>query len=151
MITEIQLEEYVKNIIEANQIDVYIAAIKIKRDNIIYIFLDSDNTVKIENCIVITKELEKLLDRDDEDFELNVSSYGAEEPLRFARQYKKNIDRELLIEKIDGNFLNGILIESDDKGIIIKTIPKKKKEEPTEITLSYSDIKEAKIKIQFKK
>jgi ribosome maturation factor RimP len=130
--------------------DVFIAEVLVKSDNRIYIFLESDNQVLIENCTGISKYVESHLDREAEDFELNVSSYGANQPLKFPRQYVKNIGRLIDVEKNDDTLLEGSLTAANEEGITIVIAPKKKKDAPVEMVIPYNEIKEARIKISFK-
>ncbi len=131
-------------------LNAYVADIKIKPSNVIYVFLDSDDSVKIEDCIIVSKYIESNLDRESEDFELNVSSYGAEQPLRFSRQYIKNIGRNIKVETNNDEIFNAVLTNATEDYIILSVSAKKKKEAAKEVKIEYSDIKEAKIVISFK-
>lgn len=131
-------------------LDVYIAEVLVKSDSRIYVFLDSDNSVHVENCIVVSKFIESKLDRDAEDFELNVSSYGANQPLIFPRQYVKNVGRSIDIVKNDETELIGVIKAADEIGVMLIVAPKKKKDLPQEVKVEYSEIKEARIVISFK-
>jgi len=150
MINKERIEKLVENAIKELATEVYVADILIKSDNRIYVFLDSDTYVHIEDCIVISKHIESQIDRESEDFELNVSSYGATQPLKFPRQYIKNIGRNLEIIKQDDTEAIGEITAANDNGIVILVTPKKKKETPISMELSYNEIKEAKIMISFK-
>ena len=72
----------------------------------IRIFIDSDSRVLIEHCIELSKFIESQLDRDVEDFELNVSSSGLDQPYRLSRQYIKNIGREVSVLQKDNTKIN---------------------------------------------
>ena len=61
--------------------DKFLVDILVKRDDKIFVFIDSDTNLTIQDCIDLTKTIEGKLDRDKEDFELMVSSPGLEYPL----------------------------------------------------------------------
>ena len=66
-----------KLVLEAIQgTDLFITEVKVKKGNTILVFLDGDNGVSIDSCIQVSRFVEKHLDRDKVDFELNVSSFG---------------------------------------------------------------------------
>lgn len=150
MINKERIEKLVEAAIKELSTDVYVADIIVKSDNRIYVFLDSDTYVHIEDCIVISKHVENQIDRESEDFELNVSSYGATQPLKFSRQYIKNIGRNLEVLKQDDTEVIGEITAANDNGIVLLVTPKKKKETPISMELTYNEIKEAKIMISFK-
>jgi ribosome maturation factor RimP len=69
--------------------DKFPVEVQIKGNNIITVIIDGDTGVTIDDCIRLSKHIESKLDRDTEDFELRVSSFGADKPLKMKRQYKK--------------------------------------------------------------
>ena len=70
--------------------------------NKINITLDGDNGVALKDCMAISRAIEHNLDREEEDFSLEVASVGATTPMIMPRQYKKNIGRELEVKTQDG-------------------------------------------------
>ena len=85
------IEEKVKEILGEG--DLFLVEVKVSKNNNIQVFIDGDNGVKIQDCIDLSRQLEECLDRESEDFELSVLSFGLEEPLKMQRQYVKNIGR----------------------------------------------------------
>ena len=67
----------------------------ITADNKIWVVLDGDDGVTVQDCIRISRAIEHNLDREEEDFSLEVASAGAASVLTMPRQYKKNIGRKL--------------------------------------------------------
>ena len=114
-------------------------------------FIDGDNGVKIQDCIDLSRSLEECLDRESEDFELSVLSFGLEEPLKLQRQYVKNIGRSLQVESEEGSF-TGVLksVEEESFTIELKKKNKKDKENDNLKTYNYKEIKSAKVVISFK-
>ncbi len=131
--------------------DKFLVDVIIKPGNRVYVFIDGDHGVTIDDCVRINRLLESKLDRDEEDFEMIVSSAGADQPLRLPRQYVKNIGRSLHLRLNDNSEMKGKLKKVDDNGILILTDgDRKKKTPPVELPVSFNEIKEAKVIISFK-
>ncbi len=125
--------------------DRFAVSVAVRSDNRIRIFIDSDTHVLIEHCIELSKFIEGHLDREVEDFELNVSSSGLDQPYKLSRQYIKNIGREVSVLQKDNSKIEGTLIAADEQGFSVKGITKVKKViTETMHTFLYSDIKETK-------
>jgi len=62
--------------------DIYFVDAKVSTDNRITIYLDSLAGVKISDCAKLSKYVEDKLDRENDDFELIVSSAGLDQPLK---------------------------------------------------------------------
>ena len=56
--------------------DIFVVQIKVSKNNVIEVSIDGDNGVKVEDCIELSRYIDKHLDRDKEDFELTVMSFG---------------------------------------------------------------------------
>ena len=136
----------------------YIVELTISSANSIHVEIDKMvGGVTVTDCVSVSRNVEHNLDRDEEDFELHVSSAGLDKPLRHINQYIKNIGRRVEIVRKDGEKLEGEIIKITDDTMIIKDqvskqIENKKKkvlvEEVTEV--HFSDVKESKIVISFK-
>lgn len=120
--------------------------------------IDGDNGVAIEDCVALSRHVEFSLDRETEDFALNVSSAGIDMPLKLVRQYKKYIDKNLEITLKTGEKIAGRLLSADDDKIeLVPSIknPNAKKGAPQKLvegelkTLSLDQIEETKIEITF--
>ncbi|QXP51559.1 ribosome assembly cofactor RimP [Cellulophaga sp. HaHa_2_1] len=123
--------------------------------NKINIILDGDAGVNLTDCIAISRSIDQNLDREEEDFSLEVASVGATTPMVMPRQYKKNIGRELEVKTLDGKF-EGILTAANDQGITLewkarepKPVGKGKVTVQKKQEFSFSDIQEAKVIIKF--
>ena len=152
-------ENLIRQLIEARiaDTDLYILNVEIGSGNNINVELESAGAVSIEDCMAVSRAVEHNLDRDQADFSLKVSSPGLDKPLRDHRQFVKNIGRELKVKLADGETIEGKLLSADTSGIVLhlrhreRVEGKKKKiwvEENRE--LSHPEIKEAKVKINFK-
>jgi len=129
-----------------------------KPGNRIAVFVDSIKGITIEECISISRFIESKLDRDAEDFELEVSSPGLENPLKLPEQFQKNMGRELEVVTFDGLKTRGKLVMAGD-GVIrleVESIEKdshsrKKVKRINNWERRIEDIKSAKVAISFKK
>jgi len=105
----------------------------------------------------MSRHVESMLDREEADFELLVSSPGLDQPFKVIQQYHKNIGREVSVVKTSGEKLKGLLSKVDEESISIefttkeKIEGKKKKEVVTHLqSIAMSEIKETRIIISFK-
>ena len=146
MIDKLTVLEIVHDALEGS--DKFLINLKITTDNRIFVDIDGDNGVDIDDCIELSRAIEARLDRDVDDYELQVSSAGADSPLKMPRQYKRHIGRLLFITTTDGRDLEAYLNAADDNHIEVRT-KGQKKQAPQEISLTYSDIKTAHVVIVF--
>lgn len=155
MITENTIRALIGTKIEGTEY--YILSLDIGPGNAIVVELENSGPVSIEDCVAISRAIEHNLDREAEDFSLQVSSPGLDKPLRDHRQYIKNVGRTLKVRLADNEEVEGELRSADAEKIVLFTQRKervegKKKrilvEEERELT--YPEIKQAKIKINFK-
>lgn len=124
-------------------------------DNSIRIVLDGDNGVSLQDCMDVSRAIEHNLDREEEDFALEVTSAGAASPLQYPRQYKKNVGRTLKVRTATQE-LEGTLVQSQEDSITLEWKAREPKAEGKgKVTvkksqqIDYSDIKEAKVVLKF--
>ena len=136
--------------------DCFLVELKVNNTRV-EIFLDSDDSVTFEKCRKISRMIEAVLDEEQwlgEKYTLEVSSAGVGRPLKFTRQYVKNIGRNVEIKKVDGERVKGELVEADDEKVTVKFLEtvkegKKKKKVETTVEVPMVEIKESKIKVSF--
>ena len=121
----------------------------------IIIGIDGDNGVVLQDCIDVSRAVEGNLDREEQDFSLEVASVGVGSPLKLVRQYKKNIGRTLIVKTKTEN-IEAELVEANDLFIILswqareaKKVGKGKETVQKELQIPYSDIKEAIVTVTF--
>lgn len=129
--------------------DKFLVDLKITTDNRIFVSIDGDNGIIIDDCVELSRAIENSLNREEEDFELNVASAGLDTPLKLARQYKKNIGQDLQVTTFDGEQLTGTLTEANDEQFVIQPPHGKKKAPLDPVTFKYRDVKKAMIVIHF--
>jgi ribosome maturation factor RimP len=129
----------------------FLVEVFIKPVNRIYIFIDGDHGVTISDCVELHRHVESQYDRETVDFELNVSSSGADQPIRLPRQYLKNIGRSLNVKLSEEETITGQLEAVHETGITLLTKgDKKKKSAPETLDIKFVEIKESKVIISFK-
>jgi ribosome maturation factor RimP len=156
---ENKIKTLINNYLEGTE--KFLVELKLTPSNKIIVEIDSDNIVLIEDCVKLSRFIESNFDRDVEDYELQVSSAGLENPLKLKRQYFKNIGRNAEILLNDGSRKSGVLKSVDEDGIELQedlwTVNKKgkkiKKNQTAKslIKLLFTDINETKILVSFKK
>jgi ribosome maturation factor RimP len=100
--------------------------VRVSEGNAISILLDDDEGTSIAKCIALSRHLEDELDRDAEDFSLDVSSPGLDQPLKMHRQYQKNIGRDVQLKIREAGKVAGKLIAATEDEIIIQTREKRR-------------------------
>lgn len=134
----------------------FIVDISVKPGNKITVLMDSDKGIVIADCVQVSRHIESNLNRDVEDFSLEVSSPGLDYPLKKVRQYKKNIGRQVSSTTKEGEKVTGKLIDADENGIVIETKSKERIEGKkskqliiNNINLTYNQLKETKVVLSF--
>jgi Uncharacterized protein conserved in bacteria len=135
----------------------YLVDVSIKAGNYIVVEIDNDESVSIDDCAQLSRYLEENLDREKEDFELEVGSAGITSPFKILRQYTKNIGNEVEVLLKSGTKTSGVLKAATENEIVI-TIEKKVKPEGAkrkviveeDLTYSLDEIKYTKYLIRFK-
>ncbi|MDR1091425.1 MAG: ribosome assembly cofactor RimP [Prevotella sp.] len=155
MITKELVKEIVEKYLEGTSI--FLVDVFVRPGNLIVVEVDSDASVGIDDCVGLSRNIESHLNRDEEDFELEVGSAGVTSPFKIPRQYKKNIGNEVEILTKKGQKLSGILKSSDDNAFVVtvsKMIKpegaKKKVAVEEDLTFGYEDVKYTKYIIRFK-
>ena len=123
--------------------------------NKIRVIIDGDTGVSLEECIRISRAIEHNLDREEEDYSLEVASPDIAEPLKVNRQYKKNLNRILTVKK-ENEEIEGTLVKLSEEAITLqwkvrepKPIGKGKVTVEKTATIPFKEIIEAKVKIIF--
>ena len=150
--------EKVKSLLEkalAEDESLFLIDFEITPSNTIYVVLDGDKGVSLQDCIKISRAIEHNLDREETDFSLEVTSAGATSAIVLPRQYKKNIGRILNVNTLTDNF-EGTITNADENEIILewktrepKPIGKGKITVKKQESIAYNDITKAVVVIKF--
>jgi ribosome maturation factor RimP len=137
--------------------ELFLVDLNISPDNRIRIEIDSFAGISIDDCADLTQFIHSKLDRDEEDYELEVSSAGIGSPFKIHQQYLKHVGREVDVVTAQGRKLNGVLKSVTEEGIQLTTTqmvkPEGAKRKTTvheDVYLTFKDIKTTKLIIRFK-
>ncbi|HEV7333934.1 MAG TPA: ribosome maturation factor [Flavisolibacter sp.] len=147
------LEQKINGLLEGHPTH-FLVEVRIKPTNNIKVFIDADEGIMLSTLIDYNRKLYKQIEESGlfpgDDFSLEVSSPGLDEPLKKQRQYKKNVGRYVHITKNDSTVVEGKLLEATDDGVIVETeTGKGKKKEIKQETVLFTDIKTTKIQVKF--
>ncbi|MCK7558519.1 ribosome maturation factor [Chitinophaga sedimenti] len=145
------IQTLVEQVIAENP-DYFLVEIKIKPTNNVKVYLDADNGAAISKLVSFNRALYALLEPSgifpNDDFSLEVSSPGLDEPLKNQRQFRKNIGRKVEVTLLDGAAKEGKLLAADEEKVTIEELIGKKKEQ--KITdINFSEIKHTHVCIVF--
>ena len=149
-----KVTELLQNVLEENP-SLFLIDLSINEKNHIRVIIDGDEGVKVEHCMAVSRGIEHNLDREEEDFSLEVLSAGVSEPLTQWRQYKKNLGRKLKV-KAGAETFEGVLTEVNETNITLewkarepKPVGKGKVTVEKKAEVPYQNIVEAKVMVTF--
>lgn len=153
MISEALIRQMVEE--KLRDTGLFLMNVSIRKGNNILITIDGDTGVTIRDCVTLSRFIEGQFDREKEDFELQVSSAGADQPLMLKRQYPKHTGRTLEVKLLDETVKLGILKNVEDDHIKLELTPEKSNKkskasaEEMLVVIPFESIKESKIIISF--
>lgn len=135
----------------------YLVDVNISSKNAINVRMDNlQGGVSVKDCVSVSRNIEHNLDREQEDFELQVSSPGIDQPFMVHQQYTKNVGRDVTVTTNIEEVITGELIKANQEEISIKEIKteknkltNKKQQVETIHQLLMSEVKETKLIISF--
>ena len=150
MIEKIKIEEVVKGLIADS--DIFLVSVKVSGSNKIIIQLDKNEGITIDECVTIHREIEQCFNRDEEDYELQVSSPGLDSPFVVIEQYFKNEGKKVEVLDNDGKKYTGLLKNVTTGGFELETEIKikGKPKETVELSFNFDNIKHVKIVLTIK-
>ncbi len=155
MITKEQVQDLIKE--KLKEKNCFVVELEVRGGSNILLEIDNYKGLTVEDCVSFSRAIEHNLDRENEDFELNVSSPGLDKPLRVKEQYIKNIGRNVKVVQLDGESCIGKLINVEKDEITVEYLckeiveGKKKKQILTkQEIINFNNIKETTIIISFK-
>jgi ribosome maturation factor RimP len=127
MISKKIVENLIQERIDELDNGLFVVELSISSANNIKVELDKyEGGVSVKDCMSVSRNIEHNLDRDEQDFELNVSSAGLDKGFRVFAQYKKNVGRNVKI-KFDGHgSIEGKLIEAEEDHVVVQTSKKER-------------------------
>lgn len=135
----------------------FLVDVAVSPDDKIVVEIDHAEGVWIDDCVELSRFIESKLDREQEDYELEVGSAGIGQPFKVLQQYLIHIGKEVEVLTQDGQKQCGVLKEADEQGIVL-TVQKKVKPEGSkrpkwvdeEVNYKYEELKYTKYLISFK-
>ena len=134
----------------------FLVDVSVSADNCVSVEIDHAEGVWIEDCVQLSKHIEANLNREEEDYELEVGSAGIGQPFKVLQQYINHIDKEVEVLARDGTKYRGVLVRAEEGEF---TIAMKVKEKPEgakrpimvdkEYTWKYDEVKYTKYLINF--
>lgn len=137
--------------------DYFLVDVSVSSDNRIVVEIDHAEGVWIEDCVELSRFIESKMDREKEDFELEVGSAGIGQPFKVHQQYVNHLGKEVEVMTKDGKKYQGELSEvNEDTFSIVRQV--KKKEEGDKrpklvdevVTFEFNEVKYTKYLISFK-
>jgi len=133
----------------------FIVEVSISAANVIHVIIDGKEGITIGKCVDVNRNIENNLDREAEDFELQVMSAGLGQPFKVYLQYVKNENKEIEVLTNEGSY-KGKMFHVNEEGFDLETCKKekvegKKNKQPVTRTyhFKFEEIKEAKNIIKF--
>ena len=150
MIEKIKIEEVVKGLIAESEI--FLVSVKVSAANKIFINVDKKSGITIDECAELHRQIEQRFDRDEEDYELQVSSPGLDSPFVVIEQYLKNEGKRVEVVDNDGKKYTGLLKNVTSGGFELETEIKLKGKPKETVALSFNfeQIKYVKIVLTIK-
>ena len=137
--------------------DYFLVDVTVSPDDKIVVEIDHAEGVWIDDCVELSRYIESNLNRDEEDYELEVGSAGIGQPFKVLQQYVIHKGKEVEVLANDGKKYKGVLTDVDDSKFTL-TVQTKIKQEGSKrpklvdqlITFTYDEIKYTKYLISFK-
>ncbi|MCP3893565.1 MAG: ribosome assembly cofactor RimP [Bacteroides sp.] len=137
--------------------DYFLVEVTVSPDDKIVVEIDHAEGVWIEDCVELSRYIESKLNREEEDYELEVGSAGIGQPFKVVQQYYNHIGNDVEVLTKTGRKLSGVLKEADEENFVVGIQKKVKTEEAKrpklmeeDETFRYEDIKYTKYLISFK-
>ena len=124
MIDKNKIEEIINEHIAER--DMFLVSLKVSTANRITVLADTMKGITIDECAMLHRHIENGLDRETEDFELQVSSPGLEMPFCVIQQYYRNEGRKVAVVDDEGTKYTGILRNVTSGGFDLETEIKQK-------------------------
>ena len=140
------VEEFIKGT------GLFLVAVKVSSANRITVLADKNEGITIDECAAIHRHIEKCLDRDKEDFELQVSSPGLDLPFGVIEQYFKNEGKKIEVIDNEGSKYIGKLKNVTGGGFELETEfkVKGKTKELKDISFNLDHIKSTRVILTIK-
>jgi ribosome maturation factor RimP len=150
MIDRNEIEKSVREYISGTGI--FLVSVKVSNSNRIMVLADTNKGITIDECVDLHRHIEKSLNRDIEDFELQVSSPGLEMPFLVLDQYYKNEGTQVAVIDNEGMKHSGVLKNVTPGGFELETTVKVKGQPAMvkDLSFNFEQVKSTKIVLTIK-
>jgi len=150
MIDKNRIEGIIKEHISGT--DIFLVSVKVSSANRITVLADKKNGITIDECVAIHRHIENNLNRDEEDYEMQVSSPGLDLPFLVLEQYFKNEGKKVEVTDNDGTKYTGILKNITSGGFELDTEVKVKGKqiEIKELSFNFDQVKSTRVVLTIK-
>ncbi|TFH26547.1 MAG: ribosome assembly cofactor RimP [Bacteroidia bacterium] len=122
--------------------EIFLVEVLVKPGNVITVHVDMPEGISIDECVKISRYLNESLDRDVEDYSLEVSSPGLSGAFKVKQQYEKNLGGDIEVLYADGIKVKGKLQKVSDEGVVLYV-------QGDDVEIRFEEIKKAKTIISF--
>jgi ribosome maturation factor RimP len=145
MIDKKKIEDIINEFIAKRGI--FLVAVRVSTSNGITVLADTMKGITIDECAEFHSFIEKHLDRNIEDYELQVSSPGLDMPFRVIEQYYKNEGNRVEVIDKEGEKYTGKLKNVTNGGFELETEIKMRgrTREIKELSFNFDQIKSTRI------
>jgi ribosome maturation factor RimP len=152
-------EKTIKDFVEKQIInkDIFLVDVSLKPGNVVHITVDKPEGISIDECVSLSRDFNSAFDRDEEDYDLQVSSPGLDSPLKVDQQFEKYRNKDVRVILRDGEKLKAELLDFNEKELKLMVTRKvreegrkKKKLVNEEKIINRDKIKAVKAVISFK-
>ena len=154
MIAKSKVTEIVNQWLEDKEY--FLVEVSVSADNCVSVEIDHADGVWIEDCVLLSKHIEANLDREEEDYELEVGSAGIGQPFKVLQQYINHVGKEVEVLACDGKKYRGVLARAEEESFAVTVQVKEKPEgakRPVlvdkEYVWKYNEVKYTKYLINF--
>ena len=137
--------------------DYFLVDVMVSPDDRIQVEIDHADGVWIDDCVELSRYIESKLNRDEEDYELEVGSAGIGQPFKVLRQYQIHVGNDVEVMDGSGKKWTGRLADANEDNftvtVEVKVRPegaKRPKLVEQNVTFTYDEIKYTKYLISFK-
>jgi len=136
MIEKNKIEEVTRDLIKGS--DIFLVSVKVSGSNKIFVNVDKKSGITIDECAELHRRIEQHFNRDEEDYELQVSSPGLDSPFIVIEQYIKNEGKRVEVLNNDGKKYTGLLKNVTIGGFELETEIKVKGKPKETVVLSFN-------------
>lgn len=124
MIDKNEVRRFVEEAIAST--DAFVVDVTVSTANDIVVEIDSPTGVDLDFCAELNRKLNEVIDREVEDYSLEVGSASLTAPFKVRGQYEKNLGNEVEVLTRDGKKFKGVLTDVGDNDFTVEVVKKVK-------------------------